>query len=269
MLVVAIIPARFGSTRFPGKPLANATGKTLIQHVYERVCEARRVSECVVATDDQRIADAVELFGGRAVMTRADHATGTDRIAEVVAETGRPDDLVLNVQGDEPEIEPVALDRLIERMQSEPEYPCGTLACPFPADVDPGDPNRVKVVCDLRGRAMYFSRAQTPFPRDATRANEPRPWLLHLGVYAYRRSFLLELAAWPPTPLECIEQLEQLRILERGRSIAVEIVERASPGVDTPEDYEAFVSRWNARTRSRTAAARGERENCLDGKRAS
>lgn len=264
MLVLAIIPARFGSTRFPGKPLATATGKFLIQHVYERVRAARRVARCIVATDDRRIAEAVESFGGEAALTRADHPSGTDRIAEVAASGGgAADDLILNVQGDEPEIEPDSLDRLVERMEREPDCPCGTLACPFPAGIDPSDPNRVKVVCDLRGRALYFSRAQTPFPRDAHagaaggagKADDNARWLLHLGVYAFRRSFLLEFAGWDPTPLEQVEKLEQLRILEHGVPIAVEKVERAAAGVDTPEDYDAFVSRWNASRRGVTHTA--------------
>lgn len=245
MQVVAIIPARYGSSRFPGKPLARDTGKYLVQHVYEQVCDARRIDQCIVATDDARIFDAVVSFGGQAMMTHADHPSGTDRLAEVARRTdGSPDDLILNVQGDEPEIDPHALDQLVARMDAEPDCPCGTLACPFPADADPADPNRVKVVCDQRRRALYFSRAVIPYPRDA-RADAA--WQLHLGVYAYRRAFLLDFATWPPGTLERVEKLEQLRILENGHPIAVELVREAFAGVDTPEDYAAFVTRWNQR----------------------
>ena len=244
MTVTAIIPARYGSTRFPGKPLARDTGKFLIQHVYERVAAADRVDICLVATDDERIVAAVQEFGGTAVRTRSDHPCGTDRVAEVVASRGgAADDLILNVQGDEPEIEPDVLNHLVERMQASAECACGTLACSFPADADPGDPNRVKVVCDLRGEALYFSRARIPCPRAASAAEVGGAWLLHLGVYAYRRAFLLEYAQWPATPLERVEHLEQLRVLERGRRMAVVVVERALSGVDTPEDYAAFVAR--------------------------
>lgn len=249
MDVIAIIPARYASTRFPGKPLANETGKPLIQHVYERVAQARRVRRCIVATDDERIAAAVRSFGGDAVMTRPDHPSGTDRIAEVVRGLPTGDnDIIVNVQGDEPELEPEYLDRLAERLAREPaECPIATLACPFPADADPRDPNAVKVVVNSAGRALYFSRALIPYPRDAGAVGRPAVCLLHLGVYAYRRSFLLKLAAWPPGVLEQVEKLEQLRVLERGVALAVEIVEHASVGIDTPQDYEQFVARQRRR----------------------
>jgi 3-deoxy-manno-octulosonate cytidylyltransferase (CMP-KDO synthetase) len=255
MQVTAIIPARYGSTRFPGKPLAQATGRCLIQHVYERAAAARRVGTCLVATDDERIAAAVRRFGGQAVLTRADHPSGTDRIAEVVR--GRPgaaDDIVLNVQGDEPEIEPEYLDRLVARLEAAPDCPAATLAAPFPAGADPADPHAVKVVCDQAGRALYFSRALIPYPREAGAPLEPGPWRLHLGVYAYRRAFLLALADWPPSPLERVEKLEQLRVLEHGHGLAVEFVAHALAGIDTPGDYEAFVARWLARSRPHAGA---------------
>lgn len=249
MDVLAIIPARYASTRFPGKPLAQETGKPLIQHVCEQVGRARRVRRCIVATDDERIAAVVRSFGGDAVMTRPDHPSGTDRIAEVVRRLpGGEDDIILNVQGDEPELEPDYLDRLAERLAREPtECPIATLACPFPADADPRDPNAVKVVVNSGGRALYFSRALIPYPRDAGAAGRPAACLLHLGVYAYRRSFLLKLAAWPPGVLEQVEKLEQLRVLERGVALAVEIVEHACVGIDTPRDYEQFVARQRRR----------------------
>ncbi len=250
---VAIIPARYASTRFPGKPLARATGKYLIQHVCEQVCRARRIGRCVVATDDSRIEAAVREFGGEVAMTQPDHPSGTDRIAEVVRGLpGRPDDIVLNVQGDEPEIEPAYLDRVVERLAGEPaDCPVATLACPFPDAGDPHDPNSVKVVLNSAGRALYFSRSLIPYPRDAGgsgRARSPtgsrcHTWWLHLGVYAYRRAFLLEFAAWQPGVLEQVEKLEQLRVLERGYALAVELVDHASVGIDTPQDYERFVAR--------------------------
>lgn len=247
MQVVAIIPARFGSTRFPGKALANRTGKFLIQHVYERVTAARRVDRCIVATDDERIEEAVRSFGGEVALTRTDHECGTDRVAEVARELeGQRDDIILNVQGDEPEIDPDCLDRLVERLLAEPTCSVATLACPFPPDGDPRDPNCVKVVCNRQGHALYFSRALIPYPRDEAAARE-MAWLLHLGVYAYRRAFLLEFASWEPGPLERLERLEQLRILDYGCPLAVEIVPQACPGVDTPEDYARFVARWRGR----------------------
>jgi len=274
--VTAVIPARFGSTRFPGKPLLRETGKFLIQHVYERVRAACRIGRCIVATDDPRIVAAVESFGGEVRLTRPDHPSGTDRVAEVAAALGgRPDDVVVNVQGDEPEIEPEQLDRLVERLIADVSCPLATLACPFPAGADPADPSAVKVVLDRGGQALYFSRAPIPYEV----AGDPRPipppsgagepatgqpptrernagYLLHLGVYAFRRAFLFEFAGWPASPLERKERLEQLRVLEHGRSIAVEIVERAAVGIDTPADYARFVERWNRRTDAGRTAAR-------------
>jgi 3-deoxy-manno-octulosonate cytidylyltransferase (CMP-KDO synthetase) len=247
MDVVAIIPARYGSTRFPGKPLANKTGKFLIQHVYEQARAAQRIQRCLVATDDERIAAAVRSFGGEAEMTRADHTSGSDRLAEVVhGLPGKEDDIILNVQGDEPEIEPASLDRLVARLEADAGCPTATLACRFPPGSDPRDPNCVKVVLNGGGRALYFSRALIPYPRGGA-AEGTAPWLLHLGVYAYRRNLLLAFAGWPPGPLERMEKLEQLRILEHGYGMAVEVVERASVGIDTPEEYEQFVARWRAR----------------------
>ena len=245
MSVLAVIPARFASTRFPGKPLANDTGKYLIQHVYERVIAAERIDECVVATDDQRIVKAVRSFGGNVEMTDAHHLSGTDRVAEVAQRRGGWDsDVILNVQGDEPELEPTYLDRLVERLANSP-CSMATLACPFPQGSDPRDPNCVKVVLNQRKEALYFSRSLIPYEPDADAGGER--WLLHLGVYAYRRAFLMEYSQWAPTALERVEKLEQLRALEHGRAIAVEVVERACIGIDTPQDYEEFVKRWRGR----------------------
>jgi 3-deoxy-manno-octulosonate cytidylyltransferase (CMP-KDO synthetase) len=251
---VAVIPARYASARFPGKPLADQTGRPLIQHVYERVAQAEAITRTLVATDDRRIADAVRSFGGEAVMTRADHPCGTDRVAEVAA--GLEADVVVNVQGDEPEIEAASIDRLVGLLATDAECPMATLACPFERvpGADPADPAAVKVVVDRRGRALYFSRSLIPHRRADAKATDTagRP-LLHLGIYAYRRDFLLRLASLAPTPLEQVERLEQLRVLEHGYPIAVGLVQRAAVGIDTPEDYAAFVERWSARTESQAS----------------
>lgn len=240
--VTAIIPARYGSTRMAGKPLARETGKYLIEHVCERVGEARGIDRTIVATDDARIAEAVGSFGGEAVMTRGDHATGTDRIAEVVRGIGGDDgDVILNVQGDEPEVEPGALEALVARMRGDAGLPMATLACPFSPESDPADVNCVKVVRNRAGDALYFSRSLVPYARDA--GVDRARWLLHIGVYAYRRSFLLAYSGWEPSALEGMERLEQLRVLDRGHRIAVELVGSAPPGIDTPADYAAFVLR--------------------------
>jgi 3-deoxy-manno-octulosonate cytidylyltransferase (CMP-KDO synthetase) len=250
-----VIPARYASTRFPGKPLAHDTGRFLIQHVYERATQATTISRVLVATDDQRIFGAVRSFGGEAVMTRADHPSGTDRVAEAAARLDC--DIVVNIQGDEPELEPGCIDCLVDRLAHDCDCVMATAACPFAAvpDSSPTDPNAVKVVIDGRGRALYFSRSLIPCPAAAppsASATPTGPPYLHLGIYAYRRDFLMKLASLPPTPLERIERLEQLRALENGYRIAVVVVDKAAVGIDTPEDYAAFVRRWQ-RSRDRTA----------------
>ena len=242
MKAVAIIPARYASSRLPGKPLLKETGKFLIQHVYEQAARASTIARVIVATDDERIFEAVNSFGGEAAMTRADHVSGTDRVAEVAR--GLNAEIIVNVQGDEPELEPSAIDTLVRLMETNTQAGIGTLACPFAKDCDPSDPNAVKVVVDRIGRALYFSRALVPFPRDTSgTANDASRWLLHLGIYAYRRDFLLKLATLPPTPLEQTEKLEQLRVLEHGHPLVVGLVEKAAIGIDTAEDYAAFVRR--------------------------
>lgn len=260
MTTIAVIPARFASTRFPGKPLAKETGKFMIQHVYERVAAAARIDRAIVATDDERIMSAVKSFGGEAHMTRSDHFSGTDRVAEVAEGVGlTDDDFVLNVQGDEPEIEPDSLDKLVETMHggaagghAVTAVSIGTIAAPFddggPREGagSPLDPNCVKVVIDGQGRAMYFSRSPIPFPRDTKGVvDKPSRWLLHMGVYAFRAGTLREIAGGrlSPSKLEKAESLEQLRWLEAGYSIAVAVVEHRSVGIDTPDDYAAFVER--------------------------
>lgn len=246
MHAAAVIPARYASTRLPGKPLLRETGKYLIQHVYEQVRRAPSIERVLVATDDTRILDAVRSFGGEAVMTREDHPSGTDRVAEAARSLDAT--IIVNVQGDEPEIEPAHIDRVVSLMDEHDEAPIGTMACPFAAGADPRDPNKVKVVLDARGRALYFSRSLVPFPRDTGGVpRRPGDWLLHLGLYAYRRDFLFALASLPPTPMEQAEKLEQLRVLEHGHAIAVAVVDRAARGVDTAEDYAEFVERARRR----------------------
>jgi len=247
MAILGIIPARFASTRLPGKPLLSDTGRPLIRHVVEGARKATRLDRVIVATDDARIAEAVVGFGGECVMTRSDHPTGTDRVAEVAAGlTGAR--IVVNLQGDEPEISGHALDLVVALLERDPDASMATLATPVVSEEVYRDPSCVKVVCSGAGRALYFSRSPIPHHRDGV-SNRPsgQPLAyLHLGLYAYRRDFLLELATLHPSPLESAERLEQLRVLEAGRPIAVGIVDEPSVGIDTPEDYRRFVARWRA-----------------------
>lgn len=247
---MAIIPARFGSTRLPGKPMLDRTGKPLVVHVAEQASRAAQLCGVMIATDDDRIAEAARAHGQSVVMTRADHPNGTSRIAEAAAGLPQAFQIIVNVQGDEPEIDPVVIDRLIERLRQTGE-PMATVAAPFAADEDPADPNIVKVVVDQKGRAMYFSRSLIPHLRDGrSEADGEAPRQLHfkhLGIYAYRRRFLAEYVRLPATPLEQAEKLEQLRVIEHGHAIAVIRAESAAPGIDTPEQYEAFVQRHRQR----------------------
>jgi len=229
MRTVAIIPARWRSTRFPGKPLAMIAGKPMIEHVWDKACAAQGIDDVIVATDDERIAEAVTAFGGRAEMTRADHACGSDRLAEVA---GRIDaEIVINIQGDEPLVRSSDLAALAALMRAEPGVRVASLCHPISAD-EAANPSRVKVVCDAAGDALYFSRARIPHPRDTT----PDHYRQHAGVYAYRREALLGFAGLPVPIEESVEALEQLRFLSAG--IAIRMIETAptGPGVDTPED---------------------------------
>jgi 3-deoxy-manno-octulosonate cytidylyltransferase (CMP-KDO synthetase) len=253
MDAVIVIPARYGSTRLPGKPLLKATGKYLIQHVYEQACQAKRAREVIVATDDPRVQAAVQSFGGRVAMTRRDHRSGTDRVAEVAR--GIPADVFINLQGDEPLIDPALIDRLPELLESASETDVATLAAPISSIEQWNNPNCVKVVCDARGRALYFSRSAIPYVRDGLPdfSSAPPRFLQHVGVYAYRQSFLLRLAASPPHPLEETEKLEQLRVLSMGRHIQVGLVGHPGRGVDTYKDYEEFLKTYR-QTREASAA---------------
>ncbi len=244
---VAIIPARWASTRFPGKPLAQIQNKPMIQWVMEQAQKASRISEVIVATDDVRIVEAVNGFGGKAVMTSPDHTTGSDRIAEVAS--GLKCDIVVNVQGDEPLIPPQNIDQVVDALEKDSSLNVATLmmAIHDPDEID--DPHVVKVVADQKGRALYFSRSPIPFHRDEWKSGSPEDLskskdkvmtqvYKHIGLYAYTRSFVLELARMAPTPLEQLEKLEQLRILENGIPIQIGITEQPSMGVDHIEDLE-------------------------------
>lgn len=227
--VLVVIPARLGSTRLPGKPLLRETGKYLIQHVYERALELRRAAEVLVATDHESILHAVSSFGGRAVMTSPDHASGSDRVAEVARAFPLP--LVLNLQGDEPEFSVEDADALLEAMERDPETPMGTLVFPGLTPEEQRTPSVVKAIVEA-GFATDFRREPTP---GAGR---------HIGVYAFRAAFLQTYTRLPPTAREKERKLEQMRALDHGYRIRAVFARRASAGIDTPEDYEAFRRRW-------------------------
>lgn len=233
MRVVALIPARFGSTRLPGKALLDIAGKPMIQHVYERTAAADGIADVLVATDDQRVVNAVEEFGGRAVMTRADHQTGTDRLAEVAA--GLTCDLVVNVQGDEPLIASQSIEIAVQPLLDRPDVPMSTLREALVDRAALEDPNAVKVVVDQDDFALYFSRSPIPYRRDA---DQPLAYWRHIGLYVYRREFLLHYAQLSPTPLQQAESLEQLRALEHGYRIICPETPHHALGVDTPADLE-------------------------------
>jgi 3-deoxy-manno-octulosonate cytidylyltransferase (CMP-KDO synthetase) len=256
MRIVGIIPARLQSTRLPRKLLLSVTGKPLLQYVWETACECPDLHDVVVATDSEEIAAVVHAFGGRAEITGF-HNNGTDRIAEVTRRCFPDADAVVNLQGDEPELEPSVVTALVREIRSS-GCPMATVAAPITSPSVVRDPSCVKVVVDVTGRAMYFSRSPIPFSRDVPiedhfRDGEPSPWLLHVGLYAYQRDFLLKLTSLPPSPLEQLEKLEQLRALQSGASMAVAIVNHAAAGIDTPEDYAAFVARHALRQHRRAA----------------
>ncbi|HKQ52035.1 MAG TPA: 3-deoxy-manno-octulosonate cytidylyltransferase [Pyrinomonadaceae bacterium] len=246
---VAVIPARYASTRLPGKPLLEIAGRPMILHVVERALAARGIGRAVVATDDRRILDAVVAAGFEAVMTRADHASGSDRLAEVAAGLDEAD-LIVNLQGDEPLVSPRTIERAAEELAQDDEAQIVTTSEMITDAADVLSPDVVKVVTDATGRALYFSRSPIPYPRDAVRrfgtlqaALEAEPALLqtfrkHTGLYVYRRAFLLEYARWPQSTLERTESLEQLRALERGAVIKVIEADSPSIGVDTAQDLE-------------------------------
>jgi len=245
MKVVGIIPARLESTRLPRKLLLSDTGHPLIWHTWERAQQARSLKDVIVATDSEEIAGVVRGFGGRCELT-GDHPSGTDRIAEVVRRLEIAPDIIVNIQGDEPEIDPASIDAVVETLVNTETARMATLATPIRELADVQNPSCTKVARARDGRALYFSRAPIPCVRDQDPSAVLRlesPWLLHVGIYAYQREFLLKLTTLPPSRLERFEKLEQLRALEAGATIQVRIVDRHSVGIDTPDDYARFVER--------------------------
>jgi 3-deoxy-manno-octulosonate cytidylyltransferase (CMP-KDO synthetase) len=247
-VIIAIIPARYGSTRFPGKSLASIRDKPMVQWVYERTKRSTLLDRVIVATDDRRIYDVVTAFGGEAMMTSIKHTTGTDRIAEVAEKLDCA--IVVNVQGDEPLIDPRMIDEAVQPLAADPSIAMGTLAKRITDPAEAVDPNVVKVVMDRKGYALYFSRAPIPWDRDHWAGRTvlagltlDGPRYKHIGLYVYRRDFLLAYAAMPQTALESIEKLEQLRALEHGHKIKVVITEHESFGVDIPGDLSKILQR--------------------------
>ncbi len=242
--VLGVIPARYGSSRLPGKPLKDICGKPMIQHVYLRACEARLVDKVVVATDDQRVVDAVRAFGGEAVMTSPDHPTGSDRVAEAADACGEDFTHVVNIQGDEPLIPPQLIDEIVGALISDPDCVMSTGCAPISGEYVLS-PNAVKVVTDAAGKALYFSRSLIPYPRNPATAQAYE----HIGIYAYTRDFLKKYITLPPTPLSLAESLEQLRVLEHG--YAIKVVKTAFPydalSVDTEEDLNEVIRIWKER----------------------
>ncbi len=239
MKIIGIIPARYGSTRFPGKPLAKLKDKPLIQHVYERAKQSKVLEDLIVATDDERIKACVEGFGGKALMTSIHHTCGTERLAEaadILRLSG--DDIIVNIQSDQPLIEPPVIEELIRPLLLRADIPMATVAVPIERKEEITDPNRVKVIINKEGLAIYFSRSPIPYHR----VPGPKPlYLRHIGIYAYRRSFLETFVRLKPGELEMAEKLEQLRALEYGYPIAVTITKYDCPEVDTPEDLKKLL----------------------------
>lgn len=245
---VVIIPARYQSSRLPGKPILeevkSVTGQYLVEHCYNRAMETSNVSRVIVATDDERIRRVVEDFGGEARMTDPDHTCGTDRIAEVAEYIDA--DLVVNIQGDEPQIDPQQIEQTISLLREYPDAVMGTLAHPIKDAETWKDPNAVKVVVDDTQSALYFSRSPIPYVRDAEDWIKETPYkpLRHVGIYSFRRDFLLQYASMPPCPLEQAEKLEQLRALHAGYTIKVGITDRSAMGIDTPEDLNNWLAKY-------------------------
>ena len=242
MKVIAVIPARLRSTRFADKVLAKDTGKFLIQHTYERACLAKLPEKVIIAADDEKVLAAAETFGAECVLTSPDHQSGTDRIAEAVADMDV--EIIVNLQGDEPEIDPGNIDYLARMLMDNPDCPMATLAAEFQNAEQVSDPNIVKAIIGCNNEAIYFSRWPIPYDREKSGVGDVKQYLRHIGIYAYRKKFLLEITALPQTPLEKIEKLEQLRAIENDFSILVGKVEHTCDGIDTPEQYAEFVERY-------------------------
>ena len=241
MKICVVIPARYGSSRFPGKVLAKDTGKYLVQHTYEQALCARNVNQALIATDDEQVKDACAEFGGVCVMTSIDHQSGTDRIAEVAADIDA--DIVVNLQADEPEINPAYIEQVAGLLVDNPDASMATLLAPFDHAEDVANPNIVKCITDTQGRAIYFSRSVMPYDRGADGVGAVSHYKRHLGIYAYRKDFLMKITTLEPSFLEQTEKLEQLRAIENGYKILTGMVEKAWDGVDTKEQYQAFVER--------------------------
>jgi len=243
---VVIIPARWGSSRFPGKPLHEIAGKPLLRHVWERCCRARKIAVAIIATDDRRIADAAFTWGAEVALTSAKHESGTDRVAEV-AMRSKKFSIIVNVQGDEPLVDPRLIDRFVETLRTNRNVGIVTAAHQFSDARDAISPHQVKVVIDRACNALYFSRAPIPASRNAEGRHSP--FLRHQGIYGFRRATLLQFVQWKPTPLERCESLEQLRALENGVTVHVLVTKHGSPGVDTPADadYVAALLHQGAR----------------------
>ena len=240
--VLACIPARLASTRFANKVLAKDTGKFLIQHTYERACMAKSVEKVIIAADDEKVVEAGQSFGAECILTSVEHKSGTDRIAEAVANIDV--DIVVNLQADEPEIDPENIDYLAQLLIDNPDYPMATLAAEFKNAEQIDDPNIVKVITDCNNKAIYFSRSVIPYDREKAGTGDVKQYLRHIGIYAYRKKFLLKITSLPQTPLEKIEKLEQLRAIENGFAILVGKAKHTCDGIDTPEQYAAFVRRY-------------------------
>jgi 3-deoxy-manno-octulosonate cytidylyltransferase (CMP-KDO synthetase) len=254
--IIICIPARYGSTRFPAKVLAKDTGKFLIQHVYEQAKLAKLPDRVIIAADDKRIAEAAKSFGAECIMTNPDCPSGTDRIAEAIQELSaercplNADDIVVNLQGDEPEIDPANIDTVAKLLADNPKCQMATLVADFETKEQIADPNIVKVVTSHEPRAtshsvaIYFSRSVIPYDRQQGGIGEIKNYLRHIGIYAYRKDFLLKITKLPQTPLEKLEKLEQLRAVENGFDILVAKVKHTCAGIDTPEQYAEFIKRY-------------------------
>ena len=240
--IVAVIPARFGSTRFAGKVLARDTGKFLFQHTYEQACLAKLPEKVIIAADDQKVAAAAKTFGAECILTSPEHKSGTDRIAEAVRNIDC--DIVVNLQADEPEIEPENIDAAAQLLIKNPDFSMATLAADFQNAEQIANPDIVKVITDSNDKAVYFSRAVIPYDREKSGVGELHQYLRHIGIYVYRKEFLLKITTLPQTSLEKIEKLEQLRAIENGFPILVGKVKHVCDGIDTPKQYAAFVKRY-------------------------
>ncbi|QDU96197.1 3-deoxy-manno-octulosonate cytidylyltransferase [Lignipirellula cremea] len=252
MTVYGILPARLASTRLPRKLLLAETGRSVLQHTWEAACRATSLAGVIIAADSPEIVAAAQAFGADCELT-GDHPSGTDRVAEVAARRCPDAEAIVNIQGDEPELAPENIDRLVAALLERDDSQMATLACPIADAAMLASRSTVKIALAGDGRALYFSRAPIPCVRDAdfdTLPVDERPWLLHIGLYAYRPDFLRRLASHPPTRLEQWEKLEQLRALEMGARLQVAVVEHHAPGIDTPEEYAAFVQRYRSHATS-------------------